>query len=257
MWRPATELRNSLVFSFVAALLTACTAPVQGPQVTPVTSVPEIPDTRYHEARQQGLQVFKIDSRRSLITVSVYRDGPLARLGHDHVVASRNIEGLVRLAAVPPDPATSIPTDDVVQSRTDFRIPLLKLSVDEPELRAIFGLTTTPSEKAIAGTRRNMHEKVLQTDNWPWLTGHAVWLGGELAQSTLGLEINLHGVSWRTKIAAQINSTGDELRVKSQLILKQSDFGIEPFTALGGGLSVKDELDVSVDIIASAWRPDE
>ena len=258
MWRLPTELARPFVITLTAAvLLHACTAPVQEPPQTPVSEAPDLPQSRYLEALQEGMKLYRIDSRRSLITINVYRGGPLARLGHDHVVASRDVQGLVRMADRAPDPDRPIIIDATNQSRTDFRIPLTELSVDEPALRAAAGLTTTPSNNAKAGTRRNMQEKVLETSDWPWLTGHAIWLAGDLPEPTLDLDINLHGLSWRTKLAAEITHSGDELRIQSRLKLKQSDFGIEAFTALGGSLVVKDELDVTLDIIATAWRPGE
>ena len=72
-------------------LLAGCALepPVLPPVVAPVA--PRIDDAGeawYQTARQAGEQVFSIDPKQSLITVTVRRGGTLARLGHDHVVGA-------------------------------------------------------------------------------------------------------------------------------------------------------------------------
>ena len=52
--------------------------------------------------------------------------------------------------------------------RADLYVPLDTLVVDEPALRAEAGFDTQPSAADIAGTRRNMLEKVLEADRYPF-----------------------------------------------------------------------------------------
>jgi hypothetical protein len=43
---------------------------------------------------------------------------------------------------------------------------------------------------------------------------------------------------------------GATLRAHGSLRIRQSDFGIEPFTVLAGALGVEDELELSFDLLA-------
>jgi hypothetical protein len=71
----------------------------------------------------------------------------MQRLGHDHIVASRHLQGYVLLK----DDAG---TADAC--RATFFVPLAALIVDDPALREQANLTTKPSPASIAGTKRNM-----------------------------------------------------------------------------------------------------
>jgi hypothetical protein len=89
---------------------------------------------------------YVIDARRSEVLVLVYRDGPMASLGHNHVIAVRQLSGLVVVAG------------ELDRSHWQLDFPVDALSVDEPQLRAAQGeeFRTTLGDAAIAGTRAHM-----------------------------------------------------------------------------------------------------
>lgn len=84
----------------------------------------------------------------SRVVVEVRRGGTHARLGHAHVVASRDLR-----AYVAPD-----------EGRADLYLRLDRLVVDELELRAAPGVDTEPSAADVAATRRNMLDAVLEAE---------------------------------------------------------------------------------------------
>jgi len=207
---------------FAAALaISACTtAPAPPPQAGPE------PTLRANKAAHQ------IVASESLITITVRRSGPLARMGHDHVVANRQIEGFV----------------DLAQDRTEFRFRLDQLTVDEAELRKDAGLETQPSADSIDGTRHNMFTKVLQAEAHPWVVVRAVREPG--ARDLLRAQITLHGVTHEYQVPLQMKEEGANVLAKGAFTVKQSDFGIKPFAVFGGALSVKDELELKFAISA-------
>jgi polyisoprenoid-binding protein YceI len=74
-------------------------------------------------------------------------------------------------------------------------------------------------------------------------------LKGEAVEVT----ITLHGVSRKQTINLNLDRDGSEkLVVKGDFSLLQSDFGIQPFSLLNGLLSVKDRLEISVELEARA-----
>ena len=168
----------------------------------------------------------------SLITITVRRGGPLARMGHDHVVAARQIEGFI----------------DMEQGRTELRFRLDQLTVDEAVLRKEAGLETQPSADAIDGTRRNMFSKVLRADSYPWVLVKAAFEGN--SRNMLRAEITLHGVTREYKVPLQLREDGATVLASGAFTVRQTDFGITPFAVFGGALAVKDELELRFAISA-------
>ncbi|MBC7860667.1 MAG: YceI family protein [Burkholderiaceae bacterium] len=205
-------------------------------------AAPDAVETHYRRAEAAGETVLRIDARRSLISIVARRGGRLARLGHDHVIASRTLEGFVA-----PE-----------QGRADLRFRLDQLTIDEPELRAGAGLDTVVSDAAREGTRRNMLDKVLDAERFPDVLIHATRVAGA---DTLAVAITLHGVTRSVDIPVEMESRAGPaadagLTVSGATSLKQSDFGITPFSVLGGALAVQDQLELRFKIVA-APRPGE
>ena len=226
-------MKNRILYATVvtAGLLTAC-AP-QPPAGPPAKAGPaEFPEAYYLQAAAAGKPVFRIDPARSLVVVEVRRGGSLAKFGHDHVVASHDVTGFVAAA----------------EGRSDLHVALDRLVVDEPALRAEAGFDTQPSESDIAGTRRNMLERVLDTAQYPFATVRVSRAGGDARM--LEVAVTLHGVTKAVQVPAQIESAGEELGVSGRLSLNQTDFGITPFSILGGAIQVQDRVDLRFRIHA-------
>ncbi len=212
-------VRTALLAAGVAVC--ACTTPPATP-----------PQPKPEPALQANASAHQIVAGESLITITVRRSGPLARMGHDHVVATRQIEGFV----------------DLAQGRTELRFRLDQLTVDEAALRKEAGLETQPSADAIEGTRHNMFSKVLQADAYPSVVVRAVLAPG--VRDVLKAQVTLHGVSHEYLVPLQLKEEGSKVLAAGAFTVKQSDFGIKPFAVFGGALSVKDELELKFAISA-------
>ena len=220
----------------LAALLVAC-----APQPRPAApdeaararreAPPEFPRAYYEEAAAKGLAVHRIDPARSVVVIEVRRAGSLARLGHDHVVAAHDIQGFVAPEA----------------GRADLYVALEDLAVDEPELRKAAGLDTQPSASDIAGTRANMLEKVLEADKLPW----ALVRIERSSADRITAALTLHGATRSFDVPAEIAAGKDRTSVRGTLAFNQSDFGITPFSVLGGAIQVQDRLVLSFTIEAA------
>lgn len=225
-----SRMRRSITV-LACALLAACVARAPAPPLPADTQAPaEFPFEYYRDAAARGQTVMKVNSRLSYVAVEVRRDGPLARIGHDHVVASGDVSGYVLPSA----------------GRGDLHIPLSRLTVDEAGLRTEAGMDTEPSQEAIDGTRRNMLEKVLEADRFPFALVRIMRKEGE----ALSLTITLHGTTRELTVPARIESHTGKMIVSGQLTLAQTDFGIRPFSVLGGALRVQDNLAMRYRIVA-------
>jgi len=210
-------------------LLAGCVAVVQLPP--PHVAAPaDFPEDVYLKAASTA-PVYRIDPSSSLIQVLVYREGALAKLGHDHVVASREVRGYALLPA------------GMVQARADFYFPVAALSMDEPELRRTAGFASEISAEDIENTRLRML-RLLEADHHPFAQIRAVRAAGTPPDLVLDAELTLHGVTRTLNIPAKLRVEGNRFSVEGETDISQTDYGITPFSVLGGALAVKDPLRV-------------
>ena len=230
------QRKSVATIAWVALVLCACAVQPPQPSQLPQSreeAPPGFPDDYYQRSVQRGLPVFDIDPAASLIVIEVRRGGSLARLGHDHAIASHNVRGYVA-----PN-----------QARADLFVRLDQLVVDEPELRAQAGFDTQPTAAAIAGTRKNMLAQ-LRADDHPYAVIAIDGLDTAGDDHWLHASIGLNGVIRTVRIPVQIEQDAGELRVSGRVALEQSQFGIEPLAVLGGALAVEDRVDVRFAIRA-------
>lgn len=216
-------------------VLSGCVADAPAPRVAP-QAAPASSAAWYRKAAQAGTQVYRIDPAQSLITVTVRRGGALARLGHDHVIASRSVEGYAA-----PD-----------AGRADFHFRLDRMTVDEAVLRTEAGLDTQPSAEAIEGTRNNMLKRVLEAERFPLVSLHAERIAGRA--DVVRLSVHLHGVTRTLEVPAKVERSRPMLSASGELRLLQSDFGITPMSVMGGAMTVQDAMELKFRIVALPLR---
>ncbi|EHN66215.1 YceI family protein [Comamonas testosteroni] len=218
------------------ALITGCSQPGIEPAQPPgPTARPaDFPAAFYADAAARGQSVLQIDSSHSLVSITVRRAGALARLGHDHVIASHELQGYV---------APQL-------GRADLYVALDRLSVDEPALRAKAALDTQPSAADIEATRANMLSKLLQTSVHPFALIQAHASPQADGDVLLALELTLHGVTRSLSAPARIRKTPGELHISGSLSIDQSSFGITPLSILGGAIQVRDRLELNFEVRA-------
>jgi polyisoprenoid-binding protein YceI len=211
-------------------LLAACgqqpTVPAPGPTADPGS---------YRAAAAAGTAVYAVDPGASLIAVTVHRGGLMARLGHDHVVASHTLSGYVA-----PD-----------KGRADISFRADQMTVDEPQLLREAGIDKQPSPPAVEGTRKNMLGPVLEAQRHPVVTLHAE----RPADGRLHVTVTLHGATRRLDLPAAVEVDAAQVTASGTARLKQTDFGITPFSVGAGLLSVQDELEVRYRIVSRRWNP--
>ena len=218
-------------------LIAACAQPP--PQVPTDTTAPPLPERLYREAAKKGEAVYRVDPQQSRVFMRTGRDGPMKAAGHDHVIASTNVEGLVLLS------------DDPGKSRADLRLPLQQLLVDEPAYRERFGLEPDLPASAIEGTTRNMQDKVLESGLFPWATVGVRLLSLQDTQAALDVNVTMHGTSFDYRVPAEVIVDRDALRVTGTMSIDHADFGLTPFSAAGGLLRVADDIEVVFDLLAT------
>jgi polyisoprenoid-binding protein YceI len=214
--------------------LSACqtTSPKVETPAPPVAS-PQAPPADARELR--------VVSEESLLQILVYRGGAMARLGHNHVIASRHLQGSVYL------------TEDLPRTRFDIRVPVNELTVDEPAMREEAGADFPPGvpQSARDGTRKNLlSAALLDGASHPEIRLRAtdVKPGADLLD--VGVEITLKGVAHQVRVPVRLERHDDVVIAKGEFALRQSGLGLEPFSVAMGTLVVLDEMRIRFSITA-------
>jgi len=162
------------------------------------------------------------------LRILVFRGGAAARLGHNHVLRAADLR-------------VDWPSAGPVLS---FRLD--RLDIDPPALRAALGpaFSSAVDDEARAGTRANLL-KALDGAARPEVVVRTLQQLGEGGRRAVEAEITLRGVTRRQWFVAEV----DGKRARGEVVIRQSDFGIQPFTVLGGLLAVQDALVVQFELV--------
>ena len=214
-------------------LLTACPRPVSRP--TP--SLQE-PLSIAADARR-----FRILPAESQLVLRVYREGSLARFGHNHVISTQQLTGDVYLAR------------DILQSSAELRFAVNDLEIDRADLRAQAGpdFSASVSPDAIAGTRSNMlGEQQLNASVWPEIIMRTRGVTGAYPTLALQVEINIQDRLHTLVIPVQLQRDEKFLRASAEFSFRQTELGLVPFSVMMGALQVRDQIDATLQITAQA-----
>lgn len=214
----------------VPLVLAACqTAP-------PDSAAREKPDAR----ASQGAARYAVDANASEIRLLMFRDGPLARFGHNHVIVGR-IQGEIRAG------------DSAAASGFGLEVPVESFAVDPPEARGEEGeaFAAPVPEPARRDTRENiLGSRMLDAANHPLVRIESIALVGPDWAPTVVARLTLRGAARDLRFDASVFRRDDVLTVGASFWIDQSALGIEPFTTPDGGLRVRDAIFVRVRVVA-------
>ncbi len=189
---------------------------------------------------------YEVAAAESLLSIRVYKAGTLAAAGHNHLIASHGIEGAFYL---PRDP---------LGATFEVRFAVDSLTVDEAPLRAALHSADFPPDvpdSAREGTRRNMlSAALLDGVNHPQIVLRAVGLQ-EQAPPVEGavqahVAVSVRDAEHEITLPVRWQRAHGTLTVDAETTLRQSELGLKPFSALLGALQVRDEMQVSLHLVA-------
>lgn len=191
-------------------------------------------DEKYADLHQAGGALYRLSPADSTVRIYAFRGGKAPLMGHNHVLSAPNFLGYFYES---PDRALT-PRFDLV-----FRLDQLVFDMEEHRLALGRSFSKPLTDEAIAATRRNMlGEKNFQADQFPWVRLQSIQIVGEAPKFAARVAIELHGQTRETWIALTVSGLPETLHVEGAWVLKQSDFGIAPFSILGGLLAIQDEV---------------
>jgi polyisoprenoid-binding protein YceI len=187
-------------------------------------------------AQAQGkTRTYTIVAGESSFWVFVAKAGLFSALAHDHNIGVKSFTGKV----VVPEAGASGGS--------------LELEVNA---QSLILLDKKPSEEDQKKITSSMHNEVLESAKYQKISFKSVSVGDVKAAGadsysfTLNGDLTLHGVTKRIAIPVTAKITAQQLRASGKYTLKQTDFGIKPYSAAGGAVKVKNEVVINFDIVA-------
>ena len=176
---------------------------------------------------------YRIDSGGSELRLLVFRAGPLASLGHNHVMVNRSVSGSVQVGAA------------LSASSFSFDLPIDDFEIDDAQARRDEGseFAGEVAQDAIAGTRRNMlSSAVLDAAEFPVITVKSTALEGTPRLLMAELDINVAGRRSRISVPFSLSGDSHRLTATGSIQLRQSALGLTPYSLMHGALQVQDAM---------------
>jgi YceI-like domain len=225
----------------VLVLLLAACAALKGRHAAPQKPEGPVPSL---ELPLPG-RAYQIDVNRSELRVLVYRAGPLARFGHNHVMVNRAIRGAVSLA-------------ETGASVFWFKVPVAGFVVDDAQARGEEGadFAAAVPDDAKSGTLHNMlSAPVLDADEFPVITVNGTAAAGArasgAAELVATLAISVAGHESKIDVPFVLESDPDHLSATGSVELRQSALGLTPYSLMLGALQVQDAMTIKFRIVAT------
>jgi YceI-like domain len=182
--------------------------------------------------------IYHVDETQSELRVLVFRAGPLARFGHNHVMVNRTLHGAVSLAAAGGPYAFWL------------SVPAAGFVVDDAQARAEEGadFAAAVPDDARAGTLQNMlGAAVLDAAEFPAITVKSL----RISATTATVAVGVAGHESTIDVPFALQSDPRRLSAAGSVELRQSDLGLAPYSLMLGALQVQDSMTIKFNIVAS------
>ncbi len=227
---------NKSACAVLVLTLAACAAP----RPRPIAPPPARPGAFLQSLPAPGQ--YPIDSEGSELRLLVYRAGPLANLGHNHVMVNNAVTGLVQIGF------------DVPASSFSLHVPAASFVIDDAQSRREEGADFPGDipEDAKAGTRRNMlSSAVLNAGEYPDITVKSVALSGTLDAFNADLEISAAGHTSRISVPFTLQGDAHHFVAVGSTELRQTALALSPYSLMHGALQVQDAMQLKFKITVS------
>jgi hypothetical protein len=207
-----------------------------------------------------SLEHYRIDPQRSEVLILVYRDGPMAALGHNHVLSVHGLAGEIALPVGSDLVRVSWPA-----AALQLEFPVADVAVDDPALRAQAGadFTGTPDAASVEGTRAHMlgvslldatHFARIRLQCGPLHAAGDHWLAT--------LQILVHDQPHEAEAPVAIQALADGLLFTGEFDLTHAQLGLQPYSIALGALRVAETIHVRYRLLAqrsgdSSPRPEQ
>lgn len=186
--------------------------------------------------RKDKTRIYTIDLSQSRVTATLTQEGFIARRYPTHRVEVKNFTGKIE-----------------APERDETRIAV--------EVEAETKSLTNADEGMTEFERREFHNvlnnSVLESDKFPMIKFVSVSVSdarksGETLSLTLNGDLTMRDATKRVSFPVTVTISKDQLRATGDAELKQTDFGIKPYSGKLGMIRIGDEVKISFAIVAKS-----
>ena len=177
----------------------------------------------------------------SRLELRVYRDGPMQKLGHNHLITADSLMGEIGLR------------DPMTDTSFELRLPLESLVVDDEAARSAAGgdFAAPVPQKDRDATRHNMlDEKLLDAARQAEMRLVSESISGGPGDYEARVRVSLAGQEHVVTAPFTVSIEGARLTAHAAFRLTHGDLGLRPFMAALGALRVRDEFEVDLRLDA-------
>jgi polyisoprenoid-binding protein YceI len=214
-------------------------------EAEPEAAEPDVAEPEEPEVVATGPVSYALQTGSSSLYVQVFKDTTTAASGmsHDHVMRASGWTGTATWDPAKPE-----------NCKIDISVPVDKLVVDPPKLRAAVGYDSTLSDGQRGDVRKNMLSKdQLNSSKYSEISFSAtsckVVSGSKVDVSG---KLTIKGTSKPITIRMTLDADAQSYSAKGGFKIKGSDYGLEPFSAMMGALKNQDELRFTVRLSGTA-----
>jgi polyisoprenoid-binding protein YceI len=177
-----------------------------------------------------GPTVLTVDAANSQVLIQVGKAGMFGFAGHAHEVAATDVHGRVEF-----DPA------DMQHASVSLEFPAAALRVTgkgEPPADVVEVQKVMQGEQVLDARR---FPTIVFSSRRVTVTARTAGIADVVIEGDMALHATTRPMTIRASV---ILDAGGHITARGSFVLKQTDFGMEPVTAVGGTIRVKDEVDV-------------
>jgi polyisoprenoid-binding protein YceI len=175
---------------------------------------------------------YRFDPKLSRFTVQAFAAGVLSFLGHSPTFAVRDFRGVL-----------SFDGDTMKNLR-------LEMTVWADRLQLMDQVRAADRQEIESTMRRDVLEsEVYREICYQAAAGEAETIAPGLYRLRIGGQLELHGSVRPQRLDTELLIFEDGIRLRGECRLRLSDYHIRPVTALGGTIKLKDELQVTFDLV--------
>jgi polyisoprenoid-binding protein YceI len=181
-------------------------------------------------------RTYTIDLSQSQVAAILAQEGFMAKRYQTHRVEVKNFAGKIEVSS---KDETQVAVEVEAESKSLVNVDLGMSEIERKEFHSILNNT------------------VVESDKFPRIKFVSVSISaaqkfGETRNFTLDGDLTLHGVTKRVAFPVSVTMTKEQLRATGEAKLKQSDFGMKPYSGGLGLIKIGDEVKVAFTIVAKA-----
>ncbi|MFN0122204.1 MAG: YceI family protein [Blastocatellia bacterium] len=181
-----------------------------------------------------GGHTFTVTPAQSRITLTLTQEGMIRVRYPRHLVAVKSFSGTI-----------NAPGDDESKAVVDV----------QAEAKSLVNIDEKMSDFERRDFQKILHGNVLESERHPALRFRSVSItdfrtSGETQTLTLHGDLTLHGATRRVSFPVSLTRKNEQLRASGETRIRQTDFGMTPYSGALGSIKIGNEIKVSFEITA-------